>query len=298
MQVICPSCRHVVELGEGESAKCPNCGDTVNVPRFAGGGSVSSPASGPQAAAAVERPGAWAEADPEIPAPSVTRAAQVVAFMGGLLFCIPFVPQVLGICAALFALMRPRLRNERVGLAWAGLVLSAVALPLWAFVAVSAVNRATTARALFPIPARVRSGGEAMGKTAALTGEMERIHRAATAYFRDYKRWPDDVEVLVGRSLPRTFTMSDELTYRPVPEKQAFSTEWVLIVSEVVLYDADGEQLEGPHRLVLRLNGKIDILPEADVEELLSSQPLDSDADDSTAEQESEEGGRRRTDPP
>ena len=198
-----------------------------------------------------------------------------MAFVGGLLFCVPMVTQLVGICAALFALLRRRLPNERVALAWVGLILSIAALSAWVFFTLYAMNVSTTASffAAAPRPARIDADG--WERTGELIDEMERIHRAATAYYRDYKRWPDGVEPLAGRSLPRRFTMSPRITYRPVPPTETFSTDWALIVSEPVLYDTDGEPLKEPHRLVLRLNGKVEVLTEAEAKKLLAAQPTE-----------------------
>jgi hypothetical protein len=217
-----------------------------------------------------------------MPTPSVTRAAPIIAFIAGLLFFLPFVTQVIGICAALFALLRPRLAHERVALAWIGLVLCAIALPVWVLFAVAAVNLAATGTSFSVTTgtATTTSGWPppdvpGWGHTTALIDEMKSIHRAATAYHRDYRKWPDGVESLVGRTLPRGFKMSPDLKYRPVPASETFSTKWVLIVSGPVHYEPDGEPLGEPHRLVLRLNGKVELLSDAETEELLAAQPTE-----------------------
>jgi len=104
--------------------------------------------------------------------------------------------------------------------------------------------------------------------------EMEQIHRAAAAYYRDFKRWPDTVDAMSG-SLPPRFALSRQLTYRPVPQFASNSFDWVLIVSEPVQLDRSGNALDMPHRLVLLLNGKVELLPVAEVEAQLGTQPAE-----------------------
>ena len=117
---------------------------------------------------------------------------------------------------------------------------------------------------------------EAWDETGTLAEQVEQIHHAAAAYYRDFREWPGDISVLVGRSLPHGFKMSATLTYRSVPDSEYESYSWILIVSDVVRHDLDGERLSGPHRLICRLSGKVELLPASQVAALLDTQPVDT----------------------
>ncbi len=190
-------------------------------------------------------------------------------------FCVPFLTQVFGVCFGLFALLRRRLPDERVGLAWVGLLFSIIAIFGWTIVLTLYAIRTpvtTTTIRTWPPPPPVPVLDDLM-ETSDLSDQMRRIHGAATAHHRDYRKWPDRVEPLVGRALPHGYTMSSKLTYRPVPASEEFSNTWVLIVSDPVDYSEEGEKLDRPHCLVLRLSGKIELLPERDIQQLLATQP-------------------------
>jgi hypothetical protein len=209
-----------------------------------------------------------------------------VAFVFGLLFFVPFVTQVVGLSVGSYALLRRREPGERVALAWVGTVLALVALPCW-FLIFSALGAAVMSRV-------TPGGGPAVSPAAldddlaaALTGqlanEMERVYHAAAAYYRDFRKWPDDVSVLIGRSLPAGFTLSGQLEYRPVPRSQRRSYTWILIVSDERRYGLDGQRLAIPHRLTLRLSGKRELLPVPQVDSLLAAQPPEGPAGPSDA---------------
>jgi predicted nucleic acid-binding Zn-ribbon protein len=95
-----------------------------------------------------------------------------------------------------------------------------------------------------------------------LAGQMEQIFHAARAYHRDFGQWPESVETLIGRFLPQGFELSPGLTFRPVPPSRGTELDWVLIFSEPVAFDLEGNALDQPHRLRLRLNGEIDLIAE------------------------------------
>lgn len=271
----------MVEVEPGQSAKCGNCGDLVRAPRR-GVPTDRSPAVGPKAlgepvppAKAPPAVGVPAGAPPPptvgLPIGPVTRAASIVAFVSGLLFFIPFVTQVLAICAGVYAIARPRRPNERVVLAWIGMAVALVALPAWLYVGNLFVTAARTATFTMGRPYRPIAE-EPWEMTSALVEQMKRIHRGASAYRRDFGKWPSDVDVLVGRSLPRGFRMPAGLTYRPVPPSEQRSYSWVLIISDEVEVGPDGELLGQPHRLICRLSGKVELLPAPEVSVLLNTQ--------------------------
>ena len=271
----------MVEVEPGQSAKCGNCGDRVRAPRpgvptdqpppvdpKAGVGIVPPTTATPAAGVPTGAPPPSTVAEP---VRAVTRAASTVAFVSGLLFFIPFVTQVLAICAGVYAIARPRRPNERVILAWIGIVIALVALPGWLYVGNLFVTAARTATFTMG-PSYRPIQQESWEMTSGLVEQMKRIHRGASAYRRDFGKWPPDVDVLVGQSLPRGFKMPRGLTYRPVPPSEQQSYSWVLIVSDEVRAGPDGELLGQPHRLVCRLGGKVELLPAPQVSVLLNTQ--------------------------
>ena len=274
----------MVEVEPGQSAKCGNCGDRVRAPRPGvptdrppppgpkpEGGPVPAPTAPPAAGVPA---GTYLAPTVAEPAGAVTRAASIVAFVFGLLFFIPFVTQVLALCTGVYAIARPRRPNERVVLAWIGMAVALVALPGWLYVGKLFLTAARTATFTMPPPYRPIQE-ESWEMASALEEQMKRIHRGASAYRRDFGEWPPDVDVLVGRSLPRGFKMPGRLTYRPVPPSEQRSYSWVLIVSDEVRAGPDGELLGRPHRLVCRLGGKVELLPAPEVSALLNSQRTD-----------------------
>jgi hypothetical protein len=203
----------------------------------------------------------------------MVRASSVVSFVAGLLLCVPLIPQGVGICAAVVALARRRLPKERVGLAWAGLLLSLAGMTVWMIVLVTLPGRTGTVGPVAPpLAGPTTPPPDTWEHTSELIGQMNRVHQAANTYYRDYKRWPDGIEPMVGRSLPPSFKVSSRLTYRPVPPTEQLSMDRVLMVSDTVSFDEDGQPLDGPHRLILRLSGKVEALPEQQVQDLLNTQ--------------------------
>jgi hypothetical protein len=116
---------------------------------------------------------------------------------------------------------------------------------------------------------------ESWDDTAALVEQMQRLQQAAAAYNRDFRRWPSDPTVLIGRFLPHGFDISSRLTYRPVPDFEQDSYSWILIVSDAVTGNVDGERLITPSRLICRLSGKIELLPAPQAASLLDAQSAD-----------------------
>ncbi|MGD2109091.1 MAG: hypothetical protein PVI86_06840 [Phycisphaerae bacterium] len=210
----------------------------------------------------------------------VTRAASNVAFVLALLFFIPFVTQVAALAVGVYAVARKRLPNERVTLAWLSIVLSALVLPCWLVLFSTVTSFVSSARMFTAPPYAQPTPDEDWLVTGDLARQAERVFQAASAYYRDFGKWPDDLGVLVGRTLPRGFTLSPRLTYRPVPPSEDASTTWVLVVSDDLEHDLDGNRLADPRRLVVRLNGVIDLLPSAQVGALLATQPAEKSTGD------------------
>jgi len=188
-----------------------------------------------------------------------------VAFICSMLFFIPFVTQAVGLIAALIALARPRQENEKRGLAWLALVLalffgSGWSLATYAFLR----SRGTTTRintAVWPGP-RTQSLETPEWQIASdFERAMENIHAAASGYYRDFKRWPATVEAMAGDRLPTNYELPEGLTWHPVPQGEGRNLRFILVESEPVKQDPDGNWFDQPHRLVLRLSGRIDYLP-------------------------------------
>jgi len=270
MEMTCPECRHVVEVDPDQPTKCGNCGASVSAPAPVG---KPQPFQSPEPpAAATQEP---APSAPDVPPVPITRAASNAAFVLSLLFFIPFVPQVLAIGFGLFAVSRKRLPNERVTLAWLAIVLSGLIFPCW-IVLITSVTSFLSTLGTFTAPPYAQSVLDGNWTAASkLTEEMERVHAAASAHRRDFAAWPRNLDTLIGSNLPHGFKLSHRLTFRPVPPSQVKSTTWVLLVSDELNHDIEGNQLGQPHRLVLRLNGRVEVLPASQVETLLAEQPLE-----------------------
>ena len=282
MELTCPECRHVVEVDLGEAAKCANCGAMVFAPpppqRVSPPETTSPPAKSPAAASTAAgedhvEPRVDARTAADQPAVPTTRPAANVAFVLALFFFIPFVPQVMAIGVGVYAVARKRLPNETVTLAWLAIALSALVFPCWLLLISTLTSFVSTTRVFTAPPYAQAPLDEGWMVTSDLSDQMERVFDAASAYRRDFGEWPDSADVLVGKNLPRGFRLSPRLTYRPVPPSETGSFTWPLLVSDEVQYDAFGERFETPHRLVLRLNGRVEALPNAQVETLLAEQP-------------------------
>lgn len=288
MELTCPECKHIVEVDPTEPTKCANCGAMVSAPGPPPSPpaveTTSPPAEPPSAAsqpsgstsAAEDRLQAQARIPTAVdqPATPTTRAAANVAFVLALLFFLPFIPQLIAIGVGLYAVARKRLPNERVTLAWLAIVLSALVFPCWLLLISTVTSLVSTARTrIFTAPPYAQAPlDESWMVTSDLSEQMERVFNAASSYRRDFGKWPSSVDILVGKNLPRGFRLSPRLTYRPVPPSETRSFTWVLLVSDEVHYDLSGEQFETAHRLVLRLNGRVEVLPNAQVQTLLAEQ--------------------------
>ncbi len=219
--------------------------------------------------------------------PQRVPASAIVAFIAGLLFFVPFLTQAVGLVAAGVALLRRRRPHERRGLAWIGLCFCLVALPGWWLL----FNYLGTWTGTLPGTTTVTVGS--MRYTSAgqdpdgdfarwhQTDEwkesIRQIYKAASRHRRDYKEWPTSVDGLAGRYLPAGFTLPEHITYRPPPAEQRLSTDWALLISEPVHFNEDSEQLDAPHRLVMRTGGKLDLLPSAEVEAWLAAPARSTD---------------------
>jgi hypothetical protein len=195
----------------------------------------------------------------------------VVAFVFGLLFFVPFVTQAIALVSGAIAVLRPRRPHERVIIAWIGIVISGLALLGWFAFGRTILGSARTA-AFWGAPVYMPADDDARYGVGELADWVDRIYAAAAADHRDFARWPVRIEDLAGRLLPRDFTMPEGLTYRRPPTSQQRSTTWVLIVSDDVYYDLDGQELDQPHRLIGRLGGKVELRPSEEVQALLDSQ--------------------------
>jgi hypothetical protein len=179
------------------------------------------------------------------------------------MFFIPVVTQIAALVVGIVAVARQRKPKERVTLAWVGIAIAVVALGGWFVIISGLVIPAVRMTVVGVPPAYVLDSEEDWSATGTLADAMKRIHQAASAYRRDYGSWPDEVELLIGKSLPLSFSVPKELTYRAVPAQEQRSYSRILLVSEPVRYDLGGQLLDEPHQLVCRLGGKVELLPVA-----------------------------------
>ncbi|UCF34931.1 MAG: hypothetical protein JSV78_06410 [Phycisphaerales bacterium] len=116
------------------------------------------------------------------------------------------------------------------------------------------------------------------GEPQRLAKEMEQVFHATQAYYRDFNKWPESIEALVGHSLPHGFELSDKLTFRAMPISQGNDLDRVLMFSEPLAFNLAGEQLSEPRHLVLRLSGRIELLDDSEAVSLRPSATSDPSA--------------------
>jgi hypothetical protein len=212
------------------------------------------------------------------PQPTV-RAASVVSLVCGLLFFIPFVTQAFALLFGLAAVARKRVPNERVAAAWVGMILAIVTIFGWVYLIDLFRSSPAWGPALGPTWAESEYDAGDWMKSSEWAETMERVYQAARSYRRDYGEWPASLDAMKGRTLARDFTLPPELTYRPVPHNRQDDLHWVFMFSAETVFDIDGEELTAPHRLVLRLSGKIESLPSAEVEALVADDASEPDGE-------------------
>jgi len=211
-----------------------------------------------------------------VPEASCVRPASIVCLVCGLVFFVPFVTQAVGLVAGGIAVFRRRLTNERVAAAWVGIILCVGGLIGWtAGITWFLSNQRSGVFAgagAFTVPATMSDQANEWMEPSDWETELERVYDAASAYRKDFGRWPASIDDLRGHSLPRGFELSQQLTYHPVPEDEMHNFKRLLIVSEVTRFDQEATELPVPHRMILRLGGTIESLPAAEVDRLLSEQ--------------------------
>ena len=283
MALTCPECRHVVEVDEAGVGRCPNCGSAVQPQAVAFSGTASTPAK--PAAPPPTAPTPAPEEPSYLAGPQTqVRAASIVALVCGLLFFIPFVTQGLALIFGAFAVFRKRLPKERVAAAWVGIILAVLTLLGWVYAITNLPAIRTWGPAFGPTWNEAGSVDNAWLQPSEWSDTMERVYRATATYHRDYHEWPASIEDLKGRSLPTGFTLPDELRYRPAPADSQSDPQWILMVSAETLFNLEADELHTRHRVILRLSGKIEVLPTDEVEALLAEQPLEESNSQATDE--------------
>ncbi len=257
MELTCIECRHVVDLGGTESARCPNCGHIVRVP------ASQRPAAPPIAPAVTD--GAPPNS-PEHPfleghePQRVTKPAAVASLVCSLVVCIPFVTQALALGFGIFALVRKRKENERVTAAWIGIVLGTLALIGWGGVFLLIPQGPAWATGVWTTPPNP-SGNNFEWLTVEKWGEqMKQIAQAIKMHRRDYGDWPDSLDEMRGNYLRRSFELQDGLTFRPVPKDNEHGGKWILVYSEPTRFDTSATELSKDHHVVLRLSGLVETI--------------------------------------
>lgn len=288
MEIACQHCFHVVDLGSEASRKCPNCGQRVHAPRSRAtgvGGSQSNenaPGSESSASAAsgstdeahqapgvidfnrlasgavhsVPIPGAVSP-EATLKPPHMKPAARL-AIVCGFLFFIPFVPQVIAIIAGIVALARKPEVNERRGAAWFGLISGIVLLFTWMVLSVFGISMITMNPARWTANYQESENMDEAERVAYLFDELERLHAKIEAFHRDFHRWPDGVRQLAGRYMDASYRLPTELSFRAAAKDAAL--DWIVLYSQPVRYNRDGESLTRPQCIVLHLSGKTEML--------------------------------------
>jgi hypothetical protein len=279
MEATCPECRHVVQVDATGCGKCPNCGSIVRPFRtpFSGEPGASSPPQVQQPSNVTPATGHQTYTLAE--SPPTVRAASVVSLVCGLLFFIPFVTQALALLFGLAAVARKRLPNERVAAAWVGMILAIVTIFGWVYLIDLFRSSPAWGPAFGPTWAESEYDAGDWMRSSEWAETMERVYQAARSYRRDYGEWPASLDAMKGRTLARDFTLPPELTYRPMPDGSQEDPHWILMFSRETGFDIDGEELSTPHRLVLRLSGKIEPLPSAEVEALVADDASEPDGE-------------------
>ncbi|MHC5112025.1 MAG: hypothetical protein ACYTHJ_19350 [Planctomycetota bacterium] len=192
--------------------------------------------------------------------PGTSRTASIVALILGLLVFIPVAPQVVAIAIGLFAVVRRRLPGERVSLAWIGLLIASLALAGWLYlffvVRAARVTTAVTATPTWAPVATTPTEYEAMERVGVWVDAMHRVQVAAGRYHRDYKRWPQSLDDLRGKSLPPKFELPEGLTFLRVAADET-DLSCPLVESDPSNWNEDGEQVSPPVRLIIPLQGDI-----------------------------------------
>lgn len=282
MELTCPHCRHVVAIAPGGAGRCENCGTKLaartapSPPPAAAAPAKAEPApptTAPPPGAPPQRPAVHATAPTERP----TRAAAIVALVCGLLFFIPVVPQAAAILFGAIAVFRRRLPNERVAAAWVGLLFGLAALAGW-FAMYSWINSPTFTRGFRGMGYWTPPPPQADERAAAQPGEwaelMERASKAAADYHRDYRKWPANVQAMVGIGfLPAGFELPEAVIYhRPPDGLSPLPADWVLFSTAPTSYDRVQEPLPKPHRLVVGADGIVHVRPADEVEAAIARQ--------------------------
>lgn len=260
MEITCPTCQHVIAVEPGESKRCPNCSYFVRAP--------SQRAA--VIAGAVPPPGAPRPVLQPLPsADGGVDPVANVAFVASVLFFIPAIPQLVAIVAGLMALLSSRPSKNRA-MAVAAIAIGGTTLVAWGFISCMVYVVVTTRMRAVSFPAPVVA--TEWRKTDELALSMERIQQAIQAYRRDFRRWPGRVEVLCGPYLPADFNLDPALRFRAPADPTTTDTRWIVLISKSVIMDRFGNVLDGPHHLVLRLAGNVELLPVQKLREALADE--------------------------
>lgn len=271
----CPHCRHVVVVDDDAQAdlRCANCGA-----RISDAAPTIAPAVSPAPAAPVPAPAAPSPPD-RFQAPSPDRAPldalAIPALVCGLLPFVPIVTQFLAIVFGITSIVRGRKGDRRTGAAWAGVFLGLAAGSLWALVLTTLYANYSAGRRAYmpPAPPWALTGPMAEGeelKALSLSEKLTVLRGAAKRYRRDFGHYPASLDLLLGHSLPADYEIGEDICYIPVPEGEETDPRRIVIVSGVVLYNRQQERLRHPHRVVCRLDGTVEVLPETELAEELA----------------------------
>jgi len=217
--------------------------------------------------------------------PSQPDGLGVASLILGMVFFIPVLTQVLAIALGAASLLR-RLaahpRRAQSTAAWVGVVLGVFFLLVWAYLGMRLIALRRTVVPM-PMPPYIATPyTSAAGVDIDLQAESQAMHRALDRvsvairrYRNDYRHWPHRTEDLASLYLP------DSVAVLLVPRgAQAVPQLWmvsgldpdadppdrIVAYSVQVQYDLEGKTLSAPHRWVLRLDGRIELVPADEVD--------------------------------
>lgn len=277
MEETCPYCRHVVSLPpqEGDRAvRCDNCGATLPRPeaRFAGAVPAATPLP-PQPLSA-----AFAMQPP----PDGLGVASLIL---GMVFFVPVVTQVLAIALGAAALLRRPTAQSGRGrstAAWAGLILGVFFLLIWVYLGLRLITLSRTVVTMpmtsyMATPYTGAADGEVdlQVESQAMYTALDQVSAAIRRYRNDYRHWPHRTEDLASMYLPASVGVllipqgpksAPRLWMVPGVDPDADSPDRIVAYSVRVRYGREAGPLSVPHRWVLRLDGRIELVPADEVD--------------------------------
>lgn len=212
-------------------------------------------------------PHAKPDAGPHItPHPANTRnkhgktfdPAATTCLICASLFFVPFVSQTIGLVAGTISVFR--LRRQRKTMTAApiiGMILCLAALVGWTAILQSVWSAPMPAFTPRAMPANPQQEDESVAAKVVNDAHlMTRIALAASAYKRDFGRWPQSISELTSTILPPEIELPDTVRFIVVdPHESRLDT--TLLIRQPAMWDAEGKKLDQPHQLVQPIVGNL-----------------------------------------